>query len=110
MLAAFANGADSLLPEPPVTYFPCQPCTPEFFDNGNSLFASLDELATLEGGGTPLYDSLAGDGGYRGSTAPREPAPDGGAVLGRQGIYCAIAGSIPGLHGHGAETVVTLAE
>ena len=58
MLAAFADGADSLLPEPPLTYFPCQPCTPEFFDNGNSLFASLDALATLDGGGTPLYDSL----------------------------------------------------
>jgi len=58
MLAAFANGDDSLLPEPPLTYFPCQPCTPQFFDDGNSLFASLDELATLEGGSTPLYNSL----------------------------------------------------
>jgi hypothetical protein len=62
MLAAFADDAESKLPEPPLTIFPCDaaPCpAPEFTSNGASLFPSLDALATLEGGGTPLYDSVA---------------------------------------------------
>jgi Carboxypeptidase regulatory-like domain len=69
MLAAFSDddpngGANStsLLPAPPLTYYPCAaatPCTPPFTSAGNDLLASLDSLATLEAGGTPLYDSLA---------------------------------------------------
>lgn len=59
MLAAFADQAARQLPNEGVNYFPCDPCTPSFTSDGNSLFASLDSLATLEGGGTPLYDSLA---------------------------------------------------
>lgn len=65
MLAAFSDD-DSLLPDPPLTFFPCEPCTPQFTGDGDSLFASLDELATLEGGGTPLYDSLAASDGQTG--------------------------------------------
>jgi hypothetical protein len=58
MLAAFADQEQRELPNEGVNYFPCDPCTPSFTNDGNSLFASLDSLATLEGGGTPLYDSL----------------------------------------------------
>jgi hypothetical protein len=60
MLAAFADD-NALLPLEPLTFYPCEsatPCTPAFTSAGNSLFASLDELATLEKGGTPLYESL----------------------------------------------------
>jgi hypothetical protein len=60
MLAAFADDVDSQLPED-LTIYPCDasPCpAPEFTNDGESLFPSLDSLATLEGGGTPLYDSL----------------------------------------------------
>ncbi len=61
MLAAFADDADAQIPDPPLTIYPCDaaPCpAPEFTNNGATLFPSLDSLATLEGGGTPLYDSL----------------------------------------------------
>ena len=58
MLAAFADQGARQLPNEGVNYFPCDPCTPSFTSDGNSLFASLDELANLEGGGTPLYDSV----------------------------------------------------
>ena len=66
MLAAFADQEARQLPNEGVNYFPCDPCTPSFTSDGNSLFASLDALATLEGGGTPLYDSLEDDGRHGG--------------------------------------------
>jgi hypothetical protein len=94
MLAAFADGADSLLPDPPLTYYPCAtaPCTPQFTTDGNSLFASLDSLATVEGGGTPLYDSLEEMVITVDDTAPTTPANlRQAAVLFSDGkdIYCA---------------------
>ena len=66
MLSAFADdnpdGQDSLLPDVPLTIFPCTPAcatsAPLFTGNGSSLFDPLDALAELESGGTPLYASV----------------------------------------------------
>jgi hypothetical protein len=66
MLSAFADdnpeGNDSLLPDVPLTIFPCTPAcatsAPLFTGNGSSLFDALDALAELESGGTPLYASV----------------------------------------------------
>jgi Carboxypeptidase regulatory-like domain len=97
MLAAFADQAARQLPNEGVNYFPCAPCTPSFTSDGNSLFASLDSLATLEGGGTPLYDSLATSDGQTGmiisvnDEAPTTPANLRKAVVlfsDGQDIYC----------------------
>jgi len=98
MLAAFADQEARQLPNEGVNFFPCDPCTPSFTSDGNSLFASLDELATLEGGGTPLYDSLATSDGLTGMVisvddeAPATPANLRKAVVlfsDGQDIYCA---------------------
>jgi Carboxypeptidase regulatory-like domain len=77
MLSAFADAATSLLPED-LTIYPCSaaPCpAPEFTDNGDSLFPSLDSLATSEGGGTPLYASLTDMLGIVDATANQLPSP-----------------------------------
>ena len=59
MLAAFADDADSQLPEPPVTYFPCRAVyAGRSSTTGTACSRRSTALATLEGGGTPLYDSL----------------------------------------------------
>lgn len=98
MLAAFADQEARQLPNEGVNFFPCDPCTPSFTSDGNSLFASLDSLATLEGGGTPLYDSLATSDGLTGmiisvdDEAPTTPANLRKAVVlfsDGQDIYCA---------------------
>jgi hypothetical protein len=53
-LAAFASGADARVPEPPLTvYGPFQDQA-----SATSYFPTLDGLAPLVGGDTPLYQSL----------------------------------------------------
>jgi hypothetical protein len=60
-LAAFAtdiqtSNGTALIPEKPVSIYPVG--NPSFVSDGTSFFPTLDSLATLEGGGTPLYESL----------------------------------------------------
>jgi len=58
-LAAFASdGTGNLakIPEKPVTIYPVG--SPVFVADGASFFPTLDSLATLEGGRTPLYDAI----------------------------------------------------
>jgi hypothetical protein len=57
-VAAFADGetAGAKIPVRPVTIYPVG--APSFTSNGRDLFDELDSLATLEGGGTPLYEAL----------------------------------------------------
>ena len=87
--------------------------SPLFTNDGNSLFAPLDTLATLDGGGTPLYDSLEEMVGTVDDTAPTTPANlRQAAVLFSDGkdIYCA---EPPGLFQFCTQRrveVVTLAE
>jgi len=62
MLAAFASndptsGRPSLLPQQPVTLFPTG--SPQFTTNGRSYFGTLDTLATMEGGASPLLAAIA---------------------------------------------------
>lgn len=61
VLAAFAEddegtGQPALLPSQPVTIFPVD--SPAFTLDGQSYFAAIENLATLEGGGSPLYDAV----------------------------------------------------
>lgn len=54
LLAAFADGAYARLPGVPLTvYGPFRDAT-----QANSYFGTIDSLAALVGGGTPLYDSI----------------------------------------------------
>jgi hypothetical protein len=54
LLAAFAGGAGATIPTPPLTvYAPFRDQT-----SAPSYFATLDTLAPLVGGNTPLYESL----------------------------------------------------
>jgi PKD repeat protein len=60
-LAAFAtniqtSNGTALIPVIPVTIYP--PANPAFTSDGTSLFPTLDSLANLEGGGTPLYEAI----------------------------------------------------
>ena len=56
-ISAFADGVTAgKLPVMPVTIFPVG--NPAFDSNGANFFADLDSLATLEGGGTPLYEAI----------------------------------------------------
>jgi hypothetical protein len=60
-LAAFAandaaSGQPALLPQLPVTIFPVE--NPVAGAAGRDLFPTVDALASLEGGGAPLYDAL----------------------------------------------------
>ncbi len=56
-VSAFADGITAgKLPVMPVTIFPV--ANPAFDSNGENFFADLDSLATLEGGGTPLYEAI----------------------------------------------------
>ena len=100
MLSAFADdnpnpgGNDSLLPMD-LTVFPCAtaPCPPPaFVTDGESLFPSLDDLATLEAGGTPLYFSLSEMINIVRNNAPAAPADLRRAVVlfsDGEDIYCA---------------------
>jgi hypothetical protein len=62
-LAAFASGGS--LPFDPVTIY-----GPGFTSNGPGFFGTLDRLASLIGGGTPLYRSTYSMLGYVGANAP----------------------------------------
>jgi PKD repeat protein len=58
-LVAFASdktNTAALIPEKPVTIYPLG--APKFVSDGTTLFPTLDSLANLEGGGTPLYEAL----------------------------------------------------
>jgi hypothetical protein len=60
-LAAFAvddriTNRFSPLPQQPVSLFPLE--NPQFTADGRSLFATVDQLGTLEGGATPLYSAI----------------------------------------------------
>jgi Carboxypeptidase regulatory-like domain/von Willebrand factor type A domain len=102
MLSAFADQFDNppLIPDPPLTIYPCAPScqvSPFTFTNdGNSLFASLDSLADQESGGTPLHDSLSSMIVTVDDTADALPAPPANlrraVVLFSDGedIYCAV--------------------
>jgi hypothetical protein len=61
VVAAFASndastGQFALLPSTPVTIFPQE--NPRFTTDGRGYFSTIDSLATLEGGASPLYTSL----------------------------------------------------
>jgi hypothetical protein len=61
VLAAFssddsASGQFSLLPQKPVTVFPLE--NPQFTAHGRSYFETVDKLAALEGGASPLYAAI----------------------------------------------------
>jgi hypothetical protein len=73
VLAAFAaddagTGQASLLPSQPVTIFPVD--SPSFTTDGRSYFPAIESLATLEGGGSPLYDALGEMVSFTDSAAP----------------------------------------
>jgi hypothetical protein len=57
-LAAFASdgATPAKIPERPVSIFPIG--SPVFVADGAAFFPTLDQLATLEGGRTPLYDAI----------------------------------------------------
>ncbi len=60
-LAAFADNiatpnGTALIPVKPVTIYPVG--SPSFVADGTTLFPTLDTLAVLEGGGTPLYQAI----------------------------------------------------
>ena len=60
-LAAFAvddriANRFSPLPQQPVSLFPLE--NPQFTADGRSLFTTVDQLGTLEGGATPLYSAI----------------------------------------------------
>ncbi len=55
-LSALASGADAKIPQTPVTIYPVN--NPAFVADGSAFFSTLTDLATLEGGTTPLYDAL----------------------------------------------------
>jgi hypothetical protein len=74
-LAAFAaddagTGQASLLPSQPVTIFPVD--SPSFTSDGRSYFPAIESLATLEGGGSPLYDALGEMVSFTDSAAPAD--------------------------------------
>jgi PKD repeat protein len=72
-LAAFASdiaasNGTALIPEKPVTIYPVG--NPSFTADGVSLFPTLDALAALEAGGTPLYESLCRVMDFAAASAP----------------------------------------
>ena len=75
-LAAFASDIPAsnlfaLIPEKPVTIYPLG--NPGFTNNGQSLFPTLDTMANLEGGGTPLYEALCRVMDFSRQKAPAGP-------------------------------------
>jgi hypothetical protein len=63
VLAAFssddsASGQFSLLPQKPFTVFPL--ANPQFTAHGRSYFGTVDELAAMGGGASPLYAAIDG--------------------------------------------------
>ena len=72
-LAAFAaddmsTGQAALLPNQPVTIFPV--ANPTFTTHGRDYFPTIESLATLEGGGSPLHAALGQLIDFAASAAP----------------------------------------
>jgi hypothetical protein len=77
-LSAFADdgstaGNAALIPEKPVTIYPVG--APSFFQQSNvsELFPTLDALAVLEGGATPLYEAICRVIDFSSANAPAGP-------------------------------------
>jgi hypothetical protein len=73
VLAAFADddeetGQIAMLPSQPVTIFPVD--DPAFTTDGHSYFAAIESLATLEGGGSPLYEAAGEMVDFTANAAP----------------------------------------
>ena len=78
LLAAFAadnasTGDAALLPSQPVTIFPV--ASPAFTTDGSAYYSTIDSLATLEGGGSPLYAAVDEMIGFTASAAPADSLP-----------------------------------
>ena len=71
-----ASGELSLLPQKPATIFPVE--NPQFTSSSNALFPTIDSLALLEGGASPLYASIDSLLDF---TAANAPAGDRRAVV-----------------------------
>ncbi len=61
------------IPEKPVSIYPIG--SPVFVADGASFFPTLDQLATLEGGRTPLYDAICRVIDFTDTSAPAAAAP-----------------------------------
>jgi hypothetical protein len=90
-LAAFAaddarTGQPALLPTQPVTMFPLE--NPAFTPDGRSYFATIDSLATLEGGQSPLFDAVGEMIGFTASAAPLDSRRAVVVVTGGGAIDC----------------------
>jgi hypothetical protein len=75
VLGAFAvddshTGQAALLPTQPVTLFPT--ADPAFTSDGRSYFPTIDELATLEGGASPLHAAIGEMIDFTASHAPTD--------------------------------------
>ena len=78
VLAAFAaddagTGQAALLPTQPVTVFPTN--DPAFTTDGRSYFQTIDALATLEGGASPLHAAIGEMIDFTASHAPANSRP-----------------------------------
>ena len=74
-LAAFAaddagTGDVALLPSKPVTIFPVD--APAFTTDGRGYFATIDSLASFEGGASPLHDAVGALIDFTASVAPSD--------------------------------------
>ena len=75
VLAAFAadnagTGEIALLPSKPVTIFPVE--NPSFTTDGSAYFSTIDSLATLEGGESPLHAAIGEMIDFTASSAPAD--------------------------------------
>ena len=100
-LAAFAaddagTGQAALLPTQPVTNFPVE--NPDFTTDGRSYFAAIDSLATLEGGGSPLFDAVGEMVGFTASAAPLDSRRAVVVVTGGGAIDCGDAAECQTAH------------
>lgn len=88
VLAAFAadnasTGEVALLPNQPVTIFPF--ANPAFTTDGRSYFPTIDSLATLEGGASPLHAALGDMIAFTASAAPADS---------RRAVIALVSGSV----------------
>ena len=77
-LAAFASdststGAMSLLPTQPVTIYPVE--NPGFTSDGRAYFPTIDALASLEGGVSPLHAAVSELIAFTAGSAPADSRP-----------------------------------
>ena len=75
VLAAFAadnatTGKFALLPSQPLTIFPVE--NPSFTTDGSAYFSTIDSLATLEGGESPLHAAIGEMIDFTASSAPAD--------------------------------------